>query len=147
MSELIDAVSDYCSSEYFVFLDPDIKEHAESLLIHWSRKIQSDSSPKGISDSLMEMGSLELSLQIKKTIPSLLAQFFQYLLITGKCSQAQSWGDIIIQLQTSYNDRLRTDGSFRGETFVKNYSDLSRNDPCPCGSGKKFKKCCMSLLL
>jgi len=20
---------------------------------------------------------------------------------------------------------------------------LGRNDPCPCGSGKKFKKCCM----
>lgn len=22
---------------------------------------------------------------------------------------------------------------------------LSRNDPCPCGSGKKFKKCCESI--
>lgn len=22
-----------------------------------------------------------------------------------------------------------------------------RNDPCPCGSGKKFKKCCESLML
>ena len=20
---------------------------------------------------------------------------------------------------------------------------ISRNDPCPCGSGKKFKKCCL----
>ena len=20
---------------------------------------------------------------------------------------------------------------------------IGRNDPCPCGSGKKFKKCCM----
>jgi hypothetical protein len=23
-------------------------------------------------------------------------------------------------------------------------STPSRNDPCPCGSGKKYKKCCMS---
>ncbi len=23
-------------------------------------------------------------------------------------------------------------------------SKQSRNDPCPCGSGKKFKKCCES---
>ena len=23
-------------------------------------------------------------------------------------------------------------------------SDVGRNDPCPCGSGKKFKKCCGS---
>jgi hypothetical protein len=22
---------------------------------------------------------------------------------------------------------------------------ISRNDPCPCGSGKKFKKCCLSI--
>ncbi|MED3732402.1 SEC-C metal-binding domain-containing protein, partial [Geobacillus stearothermophilus] len=20
---------------------------------------------------------------------------------------------------------------------------IGRNDPCPCGSGKKYKKCCM----
>jgi uncharacterized protein len=25
---------------------------------------------------------------------------------------------------------------------VKLHSKLGRNDPCPCGSGKKFKKCC-----
>lgn len=24
------------------------------------------------------------------------------------------------------------------------YRDVGRNDPCPCGSGKKFKKCCLS---
>jgi uncharacterized protein YecA (UPF0149 family) len=22
-------------------------------------------------------------------------------------------------------------------------NDVGRNDPCPCGSGKKYKKCCM----
>ena len=22
------------------------------------------------------------------------------------------------------------------------WADASRNDPCPCGSGKKYKKCC-----
>ena len=25
-----------------------------------------------------------------------------------------------------------------------NYKDVGRNDPCPCGSGKKFKKCCIN---
>jgi uncharacterized protein YecA (UPF0149 family) len=23
---------------------------------------------------------------------------------------------------------------------------VGRNDPCPCGSGKKFKRCCMRLI-
>ncbi|MFQ5443820.1 MAG: YchJ family metal-binding protein [Nitrospinales bacterium] len=26
--------------------------------------------------------------------------------------------------------------------FVRNQPKVGRNDPCPCGSGKKFKKCC-----
>jgi hypothetical protein len=26
---------------------------------------------------------------------------------------------------------------------VNPYRDVGRNDPCPCGSGKKFKKCCL----
>jgi len=24
----------------------------------------------------------------------------------------------------------------------RNVSKVERNDPCPCGSGKKYKKCC-----
>ena len=28
-----------------------------------------------------------------------------------------------------------------GETFVKTGPEVGRNDPCHCGSGKKFKKC------
>lgn len=28
-----------------------------------------------------------------------------------------------------------------GETFVKTGPEIGRNDPCHCGSGKKFKKC------
>ncbi|MDQ6436428.1 DUF1186 domain-containing protein [Mesorhizobium sp. LHD-90] len=26
---------------------------------------------------------------------------------------------------------------------VNEFRDIGRNDPCPCGSGKKFKKCCL----
>ena len=28
------------------------------------------------------------------------------------------------------------------KTIVNNKSEVGRNDPCPCGSGKKYKKCC-----
>ena len=28
------------------------------------------------------------------------------------------------------------------ETVKKTTPDVGRNDPCPCGSGKKYKKCC-----
>lgn len=28
------------------------------------------------------------------------------------------------------------------ETIRKEKEPVGRNDPCPCGSGKKYKKCC-----
>lgn len=30
-----------------------------------------------------------------------------------------------------------------GEPQRNPFKDVGRNDPCPCGSGKKFKKCCL----
>ncbi|MEQ1825365.1 MAG: SEC-C domain-containing protein [Pirellula sp.] len=30
-----------------------------------------------------------------------------------------------------------------GPTTIRNVVRVSRNSPCPCGSGKKYKKCCM----
>ncbi len=30
------------------------------------------------------------------------------------------------------------------EDDIVDYSKVGRNDPCPCGSGKKFKKCCLN---
>ncbi len=30
------------------------------------------------------------------------------------------------------------------ETYVKDQPKIGRNDPCHCGSGKKYKKCCAS---
>jgi yecA family protein len=29
------------------------------------------------------------------------------------------------------------------ETYVREQPKVGRNDPCPCGSGKKYKKCCL----
>lgn len=28
------------------------------------------------------------------------------------------------------------------DPYVRSAPKTGRNDPCPCGSGKKFKKCC-----
>ena len=30
------------------------------------------------------------------------------------------------------------------EPVENRFRDVGRNDPCPCGSGKKFKKCCLA---
>ena len=30
------------------------------------------------------------------------------------------------------------------DTYIRPEPKVGRNEPCPCGSGKKFKKCCGS---
>ena len=43
----------------------------------------------------------------------------------------------------SYLDALdRLDGLLPVETYRRESPKVGRNDPCPCGSGKKYKKCC-----
>jgi SEC-C motif domain protein len=34
------------------------------------------------------------------------------------------------------------DGRTVPSTVVRSAPKVGRNDPCPCGSGKKYKKCC-----
>ena len=36
------------------------------------------------------------------------------------------------------------DREARKETFRRDRPKVGRNDPCPCGSGKKYKNCCMN---
>ncbi|MDP2228059.1 MAG: SEC-C metal-binding domain-containing protein, partial [Moraxellaceae bacterium] len=35
------------------------------------------------------------------------------------------------------------DKTFLPEPYVRAEQKIGRNDPCPCGSGKKYKKCCL----
>ncbi|MGP1574475.1 preprotein translocase subunit SecA [Selenomonas sp.] len=58
---------------------------------------------------------------------------------------------IVTQEQQQLQDRLQTArASHGGESDAaeakkqpaRNKSDVGRNDPCPCGSGKKYKNCC-----
>ena len=32
----------------------------------------------------------------------------------------------------------------KSQTVVREGAKVGRNDPCPCGSGKKYKQCCMN---
>ena len=38
----------------------------------------------------------------------------------------------------------RTDFAYPSEPVRNPWRHVGRNDPCPCGSGKKAKKCCLA---
>lgn len=37
---------------------------------------------------------------------------------------------------------IYVEGEIIPETVIRDGPKVGRNDPCPCGSGKKYKKCC-----
>ena len=39
-------------------------------------------------------------------------------------------------------DWMYSVGQLKTTTVVREGAKICRNDPCPCGSGKKYKKCC-----
>jgi preprotein translocase subunit SecA len=39
-------------------------------------------------------------------------------------------------------DDWRAKEEARRRTMISGKKDIGRNDPCPCGSGRKYKKCC-----
>jgi preprotein translocase subunit SecA len=43
--------------------------------------------------------------------------------------------------QVANPTQMRSDGT-AAPTAKKKSEKVGRNDPCPCGSGKKYKKCC-----
>ncbi len=45
------------------------------------------------------------------------------------------------KLQTSRNENLSTNGEQKSNAPMKADKHVGRNDPCPCGSGKKYKNC------
>jgi hypothetical protein len=49
--------------------------------------------------------------------------------------------DALIQKYNSV--RMIPDYDGQGETFVRGQPKISRNAPCPCGSGRKYKQCCL----
>ena len=38
--------------------------------------------------------------------------------------------------------RMAGAGDLQVQQVVRSGAKVGRNDPCPCGSGKKYKKCC-----
>ncbi len=46
--------------------------------------------------------------------------------------------------ESEYDDVYRDSSATSANAgFKRSTSKIGRNDPCPCGSGKKYKKCCM----
>lgn len=89
--------------------------------VEWSKMEVKKVEGGGIED---EIGKVEFVAEMKaqgKTLPHHEVSFCQK--VEGQWFYADA--KVISQVQTAHKEKT-----------------IGRNDPCPCGSGKKYKKCC-----
>ena len=139
---LTDSVSDYCQSQHFVLLDAQLKQNAEALLYHWAQAAGEDPSALTVKEAMVNMAHLDLPLSQRQGFPELLLSFLEFLPSTGRFAMASSWASVVEGASQAYQASFREDGTVRGTTVRKPVTPVGRNEPCPCGSGRKFKKCC-----
>ncbi len=67
-----------------------------------------------------------------------------YSQIEDTVKELQWWACFHEELQGVESDNIEERYiSTPGETFIRTEKKVGRNEPCPCGSGKKYKKCCL----
>lgn len=100
---------------------------------------------------------LSLSAQAMEHFSDMLVGFIDFLDVSGQIKNGDHIKDMITKEKKSFQKMMptraksarskRSDASKKaGKTKTARKAEIEekvgRNDPCPCGSGKKFKKCC-----
>ncbi len=84
------------------------------------------------------VSSLELPESVARDVPDLVAAFLEQLEREGRLADGRAIG---LELRAMRQAYLRAAGG-GPEPIRRVASKLSPNGPCPCGSGRKYKKCC-----
>ena len=82
-------------------------------------------------ENLDENSEIELDIDFEKLLYNMLAADAEYLYTLPE------WDDVLTPDQIHGIVK-----SFNRSKIVVKEKEPGRNDPCPCGSGKKYKKCC-----
>ena len=134
-------------------LDPAVRPYATDVLIAFGEAVRAidagfpDEVSLGTFAAVLggPMPRLDLPDAARPHVPEVVASFLGYLRDSGRVGEGDDWAAQVRVIGRSYRERLKPGGAVKGVTIRKSAksSPLGRNDPCPCGSGKKFKKCCM----
>lgn len=136
---------EYIYSDDIALMQP-LTDWCEGLLIghDWLEDIWTEAS---VDIELEDGSSLEEPLEtilaiitLFADVPATLAEADDAELLKAKLALSFSEGLSVALLQYA---RIGHELRRLAEELAKVYAKTGRNDPCPCGSGKKFKKCCL----
>jgi hypothetical protein len=143
-------VGDFCTSTAFVDHPSLVREYAPEVL---SAFLQTACAARGLSPADLEEADLkagllngvtrlEMPASVRADVPPLCASFLTEMEAGGRLSGGRALGLFVQALRTPY---LEAAGG--APAPIRSVaSKLGRNEPCPCGSGRKYKKCCMGRL-
>jgi hypothetical protein len=140
-------VSDFFDTETFRAAAAGAKEYAPQFLPTFLAKACDvrDVSPDELEEAdlrvglLDGVGSLTLPASVRATVPDLCGALLGELQSQGRLGGGGALGRYVRALRSAYDEKT-------AETVktIRNPGErIGRNSPCPCGSGRKFKACCM----
>jgi hypothetical protein len=99
-----------------------------------------------VAEEVMEFEHFEEDLALTLADPARMAGFTSLNIgpFTDAIGELSKWNE---EREGSSDDAWEEGAEPAADEPVTNpFKDVGRNDPCPCGSGKKFKKCCLPSL-
>lgn len=139
-------VSDFCTSDRARSFQGAIEEYAGPVL---NRFLAAACDHRGVAPEDVEehdlkpalldvIARLELPGSVKQALPDLCGEFLADLEDRGRLGGGRLMGAYMRALGGTFADAAT--GTRR--PFTNPGAKIGRNDPCPCGSGRKYKKCC-----
>ncbi|MBA2482805.1 MAG: SEC-C domain-containing protein [Planctomycetes bacterium] len=138
--------ADFCQSDALTLFPSEIGGEAQSVL---ATLLTAACARRGVAPTALDEEDLKQALLtavarlgISETargyVPSLCRAFLEDLQRQGRIGNGLVLGRYVGALRQAYLEASAATPA----PFQRPGAKIGRNDPCPCGSGKKYKKCC-----
>ena len=142
-------VDDFCASTRFRDHPTPAREYASEVLVRFltTACAARDVEPAEVEEPDLRAGLLEgvakmaIPSSVRPAIPALCAALLAEMEAQGRIAGGRSKGLYVGALADAWADAT----SVKPKPIVNPTTKIGRNDPCPCGSGRKYKKCCREL--
>ena len=139
-------VDDFCASTRFRDHPSPAREYAPEILVRFLSVAcaSRDVEPAEVEEPDLRFGLLHgvakmaTPKSIRPALPALCAAFLAEMESQGRIAGGRAMGLYVGALSEAFADA----SSVKPKPFVSRTTKIGRNDPCPCGSGRKYKKCC-----
>lgn len=140
-------VGDFCASDTMRDYSGAIVDYAPTILSHLliaareERGVElNEIEESDLRAALQGLARLNIPASAIPAVPPLCADFLAFLESEGRLSGGRALGAYV----RAYGEQFKATATGKPRPIVNPGSKLGRNDPCPCGSGRKYKKCCMN---